>query len=526
MISQIVWLASTGLTLSLLWGAASVPASAALNQPVKTNSGMLQGIPAKDPSVTAFRGVPYAAPPIGNLRWRGPQAVASWTGVRRADRFGDVCMQNTLKPGSFYQVEFYESPEPMSEDCLYLNVWTAAKSAGEKRPVMLWIHGGGFVEGSGSLPSFNGESLAAKGVVIVTINYRLGVFGFLAHPELSAESPFHTSGNYGMLDQLQALKWVKANIQSFGGDPDNVTIFGQSAGASSVLSLCASPLAKGYFRRAIVQSGGFIQASDRKTEEQSGLKFAQRVGVDSLAALRAKPAAEIQRIAIPPPDGTTANISHFRPYVDGYFLTTAPHDVFLAGKENTHSLLAGSNANEGTTLVPAPVTEAQIKSRIETRYGSRADEYFKIYPVHSDQDAWQATIDAVRDYMAGTALEVATVESKHPTYVYYFDRHPPGHDSDHYGAYHSAEVVYVFNNLDSVKRPWTETDRKLAGTMSSYWVNFARTGNPNGTGLPHWPAYGATSDRGLELGTQVKPASLPPTERLDALKKNGFGSMF
>ena len=208
-------------------------------------------------------------------------------------------MQNALKPGSFYQVEFYESPEPMSEDCLYLNLWTAASSTAEKRPVMVWLHGGGFVEGSGSLPSFNGESLAKKGVVLVTINYRLGVFGFLAHPELTKESPFHASGNYGMLDQLQALRWVKANIQSFGGDPDNVTIFGQSAGASSVLNLCASPLAKGYFRHAIVQSGGFTQASSRQAEEESGLSFAKRVGVNSIAELRAKPAAEIQRIAIP-----------------------------------------------------------------------------------------------------------------------------------------------------------------------------------------------------------------------------------
>lgn len=526
MISQTISLTAKGLLLGLLFSSSALPASAALNQPVKTSSGLLQGTPGKDPSVTAFRGVPYAAPPIGNLRWRWPQAAASWAGVRRADKFGSVCMQNALKPGSFYQVEFYESPEPMSEDCLYLNLWTAAKSAAEKRPVMVWLHGGGFVEGSGSLPSFNGESLAAKGVVIVTINYRLGVFGFLALPELSSESPFHTSGNYGLLDQLQALKWVKANIQNFGGDADNVTIFGQSAGASSVLSLCASPLAKGYLRRAIVQSGGFIQASDRKTEEQSGLKFVQRVGVDSLAGLRAKPAPEIQRIAIPPPDGTSANVSQFRPYVDAYFLTIAPHDVFRAGTGNTHSLLAGSNANEGTTLVPTPVTEAQMKSRIETRYGSRAQEYFKIYPVHSDQDAWQATIDAVRDYMAGTALEIATVENKHPAYVYYFDRHPPGHDSDRYGAYHSAELVYVFDNLDSVKRPWTETDRKLARIMSSYWVNFARTGDPNGAGLPHWPTYGTTSARGIELGTQVKPGSLPPTARLDALKKNGFGSMF
>ncbi|MGC2400758.1 MAG: carboxylesterase family protein [Acidobacteriaceae bacterium] len=514
------------ICFSLLFATYAMPASAALNQPVKTASGMLQGVPGKNPSVTAFLGVPYAAPPIGNLRWRGPQAVASWAGVRHADKFGNVCVQNATKPGSFYQVEFYEKPEPVSEDCLYLNVWTAASSATEKRPVMFWIHGGGYVEGSGSLPSFNGENLAGKGVVIVTINYRLGVFGFLAHPELSKESPYHSSGNYGLLDQLQALRWVKQNIRQFGGDPDNVTIFGQSAGASSVINLCASPLAKGYFRRAIVQSGGFGRGGDRKTQEEAGVAFAKRAGVDSIAALRAKSAAEIQGIAIPPPDGKSANVSRFGPYVDGYFLTTPPLEVFQAGNENTHSLMAGSLANEGTTLVPAPVTEAELKARIESRYGDRADEYFKIYPVHSDQEAWQASIDAVRDSMAFTALEIARVDKQHPVFVYYFDRRPPGRDSERYGAFHSAELVYVFNNLDFVKRPWTDTDRKLADTMSSYWVNFATAGDPNGKGLPHWPGFGSTPERGLELGTEVKPGTLPPTERLDALKKNGFTSMF
>jgi para-nitrobenzyl esterase len=514
------------LFLSLLFAAHPVPASAALNEPVKIDGGMLQGTPGKDSSVTAFLGVPYAAPPIGNLRWRGPQAVAPWAGVRHADRFGSICMQNALKPGSFYQMEFYENPQPMSEDCLYLNLWTAASAASEKRPVMVWLHGGGFVEGSGSLPSFNGENLARKGVVIVTINYRLGVFGFLSHPELARENPFHASGNYGMLDQLEALKWVKRNIQRFGGDPDNVTIFGQSAGASSVLNLCASPLAKGYFEHAIVESGGFMAAGDRKAAEAYGVSFAAKLDVDSIAGLRAKPAAEIQRIAIAPPNGTGANLSQFHPYIDGYFLTAAPHDVFLAGRENTHSLLAGSNADEGTTLIPATVTEAQLKSRIEARYGPRSEEYFKLYPVHSDEEAWNASATAVRDYMAGTALEVARVENKQKTYIYYFDRHPPGHDSDHYGAYHSAELVYVFNNLDSVKRPWTETDRRLADTMSSYWVNFARTGDPNGAGLRHWPAFGATPYRGIELGAEVRPVTLPPTERLDALKRNGFNSMF
>ena len=514
------------ILISLLFLCHCLPVEAAWNAPVKTADGMLQGTPGKNPAITAFLGVPYAAPPVGSLRWRAPQEVASWTGVRKADKFGSICVQNPLKPGSFYQIEFYEHYEPMSEDCLFLNLWTGAASPNEKRPVMVWIHGGGFVEGSGSLPSFNGEALAAKGVVIVTINYRLGVFGFLAHPELSKESPSQTSGNYGLLDQLQALRWVKQNIRQFGGDPDNVTIFGQSAGASSVIDLCASPLARGYFRRAIVQSGGFGRGGDRKTQEDAGVSFAKRAGVDSIAALRAKPAEEIQRIAIPAADGKSANVSRFGPYVDGYFLPTAPLDVFRAGRQNTHSLLVGSLANEGTTLVPAPVTEAEWKSRVQARYGSRSEAYFQLYPVHSDQEAWQAAIEAVRDYMASTALEIASDQKHLATYIYYFDRRPPGRDSERYGAYHSAELVYVFNNLNSVKRPWTETDRKLADIVSSYWVNFATAGDCNGARLPHWPAFGATPERDLELGAQVKPATLPPTGRLDALAKNGLLSMF
>ena len=250
----------------------------------------------------------------------------------------------------------------------------------------------------------------------------------------------------------------------------------------------------------------------------------EKLGVDSIAGLRAKPAAEIQRIGVPPPNGTGANLSQIPPICRWLFSDRLPRTMFSwQVRENTHSLLSGSNANEGTTLMPATVTEAQLKSRIESRYGSRSEEYFKLYPVHSDQEAWEASTTAVRDYMAGSALEIARVgEAAKSTYVYYFDRHPPGHDSDHYGAYHSAELVYVFNNLDSVKRPWTETDRRLADTMSSYWVNFARTGDPNGAGLPHWPAFGVTSDRGIELGAEVKPGTLPPTERLDALKKERF----
>lgn len=503
----------------------SLPIFGSVNAPVQVSGGMVKGIPGSDPSVTAFRGIPYAAPPVGNLRWKAPQPVVGWKGVRIADKFGNVCMQNPTIPGSFYQIEFYAKPEPMSEDCLYLNVWTAAASSAEKRPVMVWIHGGGYVEGSGSLPSFNGEALAKKGVVLVTLNYRLGVFGFLAHPELTRESGHNASGNYGMLDQLEVLKWVRANIKQFGGDPGNVTIFGQSAGAWSVVNLCASPLAKGYFARAIVQSGGLANSGTLKEAENIGVDFVKQVGVASIEELRKVPAPTLQKIGVPPPNGTGADVSKFWPILDGYFLTKGQRDVFAAGEENTHSIMTGSTANEGTTFIPASQTAAERREKIEKLMGTRSAEYFKFYPMNSDEEAWESSAIAARDLMAGAALQIGQFQSSQQgkTYIYYFDRRPPGRESEKYGAYHSSELVYVFNELDAVHRPWTEIDRKLADMMSSYWVNFARTGDPNGEGLPLWPAFGTTPERGIELGDTVKPGTFPPTERLKALEKADFG---
>jgi len=512
----------------LLFTITCLPALGALKAPVKVSGGLIQGAPAADPSITAFRGIPYAAPPLGDQRWKAPQPVVGWKGVRIADKFGNVCMQNPTIPGSFYQIEFYAKPEPMSEDCLYLNVWTAAVSSAETRPVMVWIHGGGYVEGSGSLPSFNGEALARKGVVIVTINYRLGVFGFLAHPELTKESGHNASGNYGMLDQLAVLKWVRANIKQFGGAPDNVTVFGQSAGAGSVVNLCASPLAKGYFARAIVQSGGLANSGTLEEAENIGVDFVKQVGVASIEELRKVPAHTLQKIGVPPPNGTGDNMSKFWPILDGYFLTKGQRDVFAAGEENTHSIMTGSTANEGTTVIPASQTAAERREKIEKLMGTRSAEYFKFYPMNSDEEAWESSAVAVRDLMAGGALQIGQFQSRQQekTYIYYFDRRPPGRENDKYGAYHSSELVYVFNELDSVKRPWTEIDRKLADAMSSYWVNFARTGNPNGKGLPEWPAFGTTTDRGIDFGDSIKLGTMPPTDRLKVLEKENFGYIF
>jgi para-nitrobenzyl esterase len=510
---------SLALSLLLLFGVSA----AAAKDSVKTESGLVAGV--RDAvGVTSYKGIPYAAAPVGSLRWKSPRPVPPWAGVRKADHFGPVCMQNDLKPGSFYQVEFYQKPQPVSEDCLYLNLWTAAKSVGERRPVMFWIHGGGFVEGSGSLPSFDGSALAKKGVVVVTINYRLGVFGFLAHPELTKESGYNASGNYGLLDQLAALKWVSRNIAAFGGDPQNVTIFGQSAGAASVVMLSVSPLAKGLFQRVIMQSGGFFGGATLTVAEEQGAEFAKSAGAASIAELRKIPAAHLLQKTTRPPDGKT-NVSMFWPSIDGYFLIRPPKEVFEAAQQNCDSFLTGSTSDEGTTIFPTTITLEEYKKNVQTKLGTNAPEFLKLFPANTNQEAWRAQVDNLRDSMASASRFLVRLEAArgHKAFWYYFDRVPPGSDSEHYGAYHSSELVYVFDELNAVERPWQEWDRKLADIMSSYWVNFAATGDPNGQGLPPWPTYDARSDQSLELGNTIVPSHKPDRSRLEEMERNHIG---
>lgn len=503
----------------------TVNAANAGNDAVKTESGLIAGV-SDAQGVTSYKGIPYAAPPIGEFRWKAPQPAPSWEGVRKADHFGAVCMQNDLKPGSFYQVEFYQTPQPVSEDCLYLNVWASAKSGNERRPVMFWIHGGGFVEGSGSLPSSDGAALAKKGVVVVSINYRMGVFGFLAHPELTREGGHNASGNYGLLDQLAALRWVHQNIAAFGGDPMNVTIFGQSAGAVSVLMLSASPLAKGLFQHVIMQSGGFFGGADLRGAEEQGVQFAKSVGAANIAELRKIPAADLLKATTRPPDGKI-NMSTFWPSVDGYFLTRPPKEVFEVGQQNCNSFLTGSTSDEGTTIFPATITVEQYKQNVAARLGAKASEFLKLFPATTDHEAWRAQVDNMRDSMASASRFLVRIESAtgYKAFWYYFDRVPPGRDSEHYGAYHSGELVYVFNELSTVDRPWQDWDRKLADTMSSYWVNFAATGDPNGKSLPKWPAYESKSDTSLELGDKILPSTKPDRGKLEEMEKNKFGML-
>jgi para-nitrobenzyl esterase len=483
------------------------PTAAGIQEPARTGNGLLSGIAGADPAIRVFKGIPYAAPPVGDLRWRPPQPAVHWDGVRRADRFSSACMQAPQVKGSFYQVEFYPVDEPTSEDCLFLNIWTAAKSAGEKRPVLVWIHGGALREGSGSLPSFDGEALAAKGVVLVTINYRMGVFGFFAHPELTRESGHGASGNYGMMDQVAALRWVQKNISAFGGNPDNVTVNGQSAGSRSISCLMASPLAKGLFHRAIGQSGGELGAMRKRPDaEAAGVAFAELQGAASIAQLRAKPAEVLLKAG-----GSSGVI------VDGFFLPDDPYTVFSQGRQQDVPVLLGSTADEHAGQLEM-LKPGDFRADAAKRYGALAGAYLQLYPAGSEEEAQLSQRATSRDLLAATMRRWArmhTATGKSKAYMYYFDRAAPGRDSARRGAFHSAELVYHFNNLRAVDRPWEAADRKLADQMSSYWVNFAAAGNPNGQGLPPWPAYDSHSDITLRLGVSIEPRTRPDGARLD-----------
>ena len=478
---------------------------AAIPDPVRIDTGMISGVPGSSPEVRVFKGVPFGAPPVGALRWREPQPVAHWDGVRKADRFSPMCMQASGGRGGPVS-----GPAP-SEDCLYLNVWTAANTAAERRPVMVWNYGGGYTGGNGSSPQFDGEALAKKGVVLVTYNYRVGVFGFFAHPELTKESPHHSSGNYALMDLAATLRWVRKNISSFGGDPARVTIFGVSAGGGLVANLVGSPEGKGLFQRAISESCGWMGLSigapmTLAQAEAAGTKLGETLGAPSLAALRAKSADELLKSG----RGTG-------PIVDGWFIPEPLSDIFDQGRENRVEVLVGSNKDEGTFFSRPGGTAEQWKNRAKQRYGGLADAFLKLYPADSDAQAAASQLANFRDELAWNQLTWAKAQSrKSKAFLYYFTHEPPtAPGAPSRGATHGAETAYVFDNLLPGRTPWTDLDRQLADTLSSYWANFAAKGDPNGKGLPAWPSYREKkSDRAMILGDQVE-AGAPP---LDAAK--------
>jgi para-nitrobenzyl esterase len=468
--------------------------------PVQTGDGLVEGVRAG--GLTVYKGVPFAAPPVGALRWRAPAPVPPWSGVRKADAFAPACMQTGVSmPG--------ETPPVVSEDCLYLNIWTRAKPADAKLPVIVWIYGGGFFNGSAAMPLYWGDRLARKGAIVVTFGYRVGPFGFLAHPALTAESPHHSSGNYGLMDQIAALEWVQRNIAAFGGDPARVTIAGQSAGAASVSILMASPLAKGLFARAIAESGGMFEPLKLAPNyllanaEHDGEAYAASVGANSLAALRALPAAALLK-------GKAGEISH--PVIEPYLLPLGPYDAFVAGKENDVPILVGSNEDEARSLIPdlAAVKAATFAGDIAKRWGALPPQLIAAYPNSTDEEARHARVAFERDLRFGwddwAFARLEAMKGHNAVYYYHFTEAPPfpkGSPYEGWGPSHYAELWYVFDHLSQEPWRWSAADRKLADAMSRYWVNFAKAGNPNGPGLPSWPAFTTADSRVLMLGDPV-----------------------
>jgi para-nitrobenzyl esterase len=484
---------SAALTAALL--VVAMPMHAADPVQVKTDKGRVEGTLTADGKVVAFKGIPFAAPPVGNLRWQPPQPAAKWKGVRAAKEFGSRCVQTAGYPDMIFH-------DPgQSEDCLTLNVWTPVGA--KALPVMVWIYGGGFVSGSTSENRQDGQFLAHRDVVVVSMNYRMGIFGFFAHPELTAESPHHASGNYGLMDQAAALAWVKKNISGFGGDPKNITIFGESAGSFSVSSLMASPLSKDLISKAIGESGGAFYSRGLRylsleTAEEHGTAFAQAAfGTTKLVELRKISADDLVKAA-----KTAPSSPRFGPEVDGYFLPDSVPNIFAAGKQAHVPLLAGWNADEerGAALfAKPPVSVESFTAQAQKEFGERAKEFLAVYPAGTDEEAKTSAGDFAGDnfiaYSTWRWIEAHVGTGNSPTYRYFFNLPSPG-DKFHpaiLGAFHSDDIEYVFGTLDSRQEAALRPeDRKLSEMIGQYWTNFARSGDPNGPGLPKWPTTGPT----------------------------------
>jgi len=509
----------TLLTFFLCFGFNSQARVNILSDTLQVESGFICGTKDSKSGVVSFKGIPFAAPPVDNLRWKEPQPVKSWNGVRECKIFSASAMQTTPAPFSMWTAEFIAPAVPLSEDCLYLNVWTAAKAATEKLPVIVFIHGGAFTGGSGSVPVYDGTAMAHKGVVFVTINYRLGIFGFFSHPELSKESANHSSGNYGLLDQIAALKWVQKNIASFGGDPLRVTIAGQSAGAFSVNYLVASPLAKGLFQRAIAESGGailptnpFAGIQNLNDAEKRGIEFAQSLKVNSIDELRTKSSTQLMAVR-----------TITSPIVDGYVIPETVYKIFSEGKQNDVPVLMGWNANEGN--FGGPLQNAiTFNQKAKEIYGDEADEFLRLFPAKTDTEAEQSQVIlsglltfGVQQY-AWMNLQNKTAKSA--VYLYHFERAVPyGKDQKPFGAFHTSEVSYAYNNLKMSNRPWEKTDIQLSEIMSSYWANFASKGDPNGPQLPVWTACTAKNQTAMILAEKVEIKGIPEHNRLAFLEQ-------
>ncbi len=458
---------------------------------VRIEQGVLQGAVSTSGG-HVFKGIPYAQPPVGPNRWRPPVPASGWSGVRDGTQFGPACVQPSLSATSIYA----DPPPKMSEDCLSLNVW--APKAPRKAPVMVWIHGGSQTFGYSGSPLYDGSALAARGVVVVTVNYRLGVLGYLALPELSAESPHGSSGNYGLLDQIEALRWVQRNIAAFGGDPANVTIFGESAGAMSVVQMLSSPLARGLFQKAIAESGGMPTLPELKTAthglpsaEDAGQAIARAVKADNLASLRAMDSEALTKAA-------SAARYQVLSTVDGWVLTRQTVDTFDRGEQARVPTLAGFNGDEIRALFKPPVAAdaAAYVAAIRARYRERADDFLRLYPAN---DVTGSAMKAMRDATFGWGMERLAAKQAAvgvPAYLYFFEHSYPAAESRGIGAFHGIEVPYVFGLVGKpLPAAWpappdAESERRLQDAVGDYWVNFARTGSPGTVGGVEWPRFG------------------------------------
>lgn len=469
-----------------------------------TSAGPVSG--RTENGISIFLGIPYAAPPVGNLRWKPPQKPARWKEVRISTSFGHACPQPTRQEGGDY-----------SEDCLYLNVWTPQVKAEEKLPVMVWIHGGGFNFGSAAMPEYDGKNLAGKGVVVVSLNYRLGPLGFLSHAALVKETEDGTSGNYGLLDQMAALKWVRDNIGAFGGDRENVTIFGQSAGSRSVSLLLISPLSKGLFHRAIAQSGGPIIGSEYLSPNfdgdpgnalRMGGVLAERLGcgtaADIAACMRLKTADEVIKAAACKTDIFDDGGAFFAPVLDGQVLPRNPRAAFIQGKQHDVPLIAGSTLNEGAVYLSSyqNIPEEKYTAFLKAHFGKDYEKAQKVFPI--DKSGVAAALDRLITVGANAhpARFMAGAGKRSKAYLFQFTRRPGTEKGKKLGVFHGADLAYVFGNMKETEGD-VRDDFALSARMMDYWVNFAKTGNPNGKGLPIWPAYDTASDGNIEFGDDI-----------------------
>lgn len=486
--------------------------AATTSVPIQTDNGKITGLlTGEDPVVTVYKGIPYAAPPVGQLRWKAPQPVKPWQGVKAMNKFGNTCLQP----------KGWASNKGMKDDCLYLNVWTPAKSQDEKLPVMFWIHGGGFTQGSGNL---NGKPLAERGVVLVSINYRLGPLGFFAHPLLSKESARGVSGNYGILDMVQALKWVQTNIDKFGGDKDNVTIFGESAGGAAVYILCSSELTKGLFHKAIAQSPWVTDESiapltrpayDQEAVETTGIRIAKLFCEDTeptLAKLRSIKAADLVK--------RSAKGFRLPAAVEGYVLKDNPANLWEQGLQQSRAFIAGTNTDEGTMFFwgSGDKTVEDYEKEIREKYKDAADEMLAIYPVEKKEDMWHANLQRINDiwFAQPARWMVKGMSKKNPdSYLYHFAHQSM--DKPDWGSAHAAEITFVFGDRNPKKQ--TPSYKKLSNAMMTYWTQFAKTGNPNTDGLPKWPRYKERTDLNIRLDTDITIESNYLKKNLDTLDR-------